>query len=56
VFATLPRKIVAALQEEQFFYIWNDRTTEARFMCSFDTTEEEISNFGRKIKALLASA
>lgn len=53
VFATLPRKIVAALQEEQFFYIWNDRTTEARFMCSFDTTEEEISNFGRKIKALL---
>ena len=45
--------IVAPLQEEQFFYIWDDRTTEARFMCTFDTTEEEITNFGKKIRALL---
>jgi threonine aldolase len=53
VFAILPERIVAPLQEEQFFYIWDDRTTEARFMCAFDTTEEEITNFGKKIRALL---
>ncbi|HEX8039736.1 MAG TPA: low specificity L-threonine aldolase [Chryseosolibacter sp.] len=55
VFAIFPKEIIAALQEEHFFYVWNDRTTEVRLMCSFDTTEAEIKNFGRKIEALLAS-
>lgn len=56
VFAIFPAKIIAALQEEQFFYIWNDRTLEARLMCAFDTTETEIRNFGKKLRSLLASA
>ncbi len=56
VFAIFPKHILSALQEEHFFYVWNDRTTEARLMCAFDTTEEEIKNFGGKIKSLLASA
>ena len=55
VFAIFPKEIIAPLQEEHFFYVWNDRTTEVRLMCSFDTTETEIKNFGRKIEALLAS-
>jgi threonine aldolase len=56
VFALFPEKIIAALQKEYFFYVWNDRTNEVRLMCSFDTTEEEVKDFGRKLRALTASA
>lgn len=56
VFAIMPTKIIEPLQQENFFYVWNDRTSEVRLMCSFDTTEAEIRNFGKKLRALLASA
>ena len=56
VFAILPPAIVEPLQQHSFFYVWNDRTSEARLMCSFDTTEEEVEDFGRRLRALLASA
>jgi threonine aldolase len=56
VFAVMPERIIAPLQDENFFYVWNDRTSEVRLMCSFDTTEVEIKNFGKKIRALVTSA
>jgi threonine aldolase len=55
VFATFPREIISRLQEEHFFYIWNERTAEARLMCAFDTSEEEVKNFGKKIRELLSA-
>jgi len=45
VFALIPRKFVPALQREYFFYVWNEETSEVRFMTSFDTTEEDIKEF-----------
>ena len=56
IFAIFPEKIIPLLQQEHFFYVWNERTAEVRLMCSFDTTEEEIKTFVRKLKALVASA
>lgn len=56
IFAVFPEHIIAPLQEEQFFYVWNERRHEVRLMCSFDTTEEEIERFGKKLRSLLASA
>lgn len=56
VFAVFPRQIIEPLQEQNFFYVWNDATDEVRLMCSFDTTEEEIENFGKRIRALLSNA
>jgi len=56
VFAIFPEKIIEPLQQESFFYVWNDRTHEVRLMCSFDTTEAEIKNFGKKLRALLINA
>ena len=56
VFALLPERIIPQLQEENFFYVWNDRTTEVRLMCAFDTTEEEVKNFAVKLRALLTTA
>lgn len=56
VFAIFPEKIIPALQQEHFFYVWNDRTAEVRLMCSFDTTEDEVKNFVEKLKKLLTTA
>ena len=53
VFALFPKEIIAELQKEIFFYVWNDRTSEVRLMCAFDTKEEEIDRFVNKIKALV---
>ncbi|SHH57565.1 L-threonine aldolase [Chryseolinea serpens] len=53
IFVILPAEIIPALQEEHFFYVWNDKLSEARLMCSFDTTEEDVRSFGRKLRELL---
>lgn len=52
VFAILPKAITPQLQEEIFFYVWNEQTNEVRLMCSFDTKEEEIERFINKIREL----
>lgn len=53
VFAILPKEIIKPLQEKFFFYIWNDKASEVRWMTSFDTTEEEITEFTQTIKNLI---
>lgn len=53
VFAIVPRHIIAPLQEKYFFYIWNEKNAEVRWMTSFDTTEQEIYDFVAHLKYLL---
>ncbi len=53
VFVKLPAEIVPELQEHCFFYVWNEKNSEVRLMCSFDTTEESIRSFGNKLRSLL---
>ena len=53
IFVILPQEIIPALQEEHFFYVWNDKLSEARLMCSFDTTEADVRSFGKKLRELL---
>ncbi|HOX83497.1 MAG TPA: low specificity L-threonine aldolase [Chryseolinea sp.] len=55
VFATMPPSIIPTLQEEHFFYVWNDKTSEARLMCSFDTTEEDVLNFAKHLNSLTSA-
>ena len=45
VFAEIPAQFVPALQKKYFFYVWNEETSECRFMASFDTTEDDIHDF-----------
>jgi len=45
VFAEIPAKFVPTLQKKYFFYVWNEETSECRFMASFDTTEDDIRDF-----------
>lgn len=53
VFAIVPAEIIAQLQEEYFFYMWDESRSEVRWMTSFDTQEEDIHNFVALIKSLV---
>ncbi|HEY3402960.1 MAG TPA: low specificity L-threonine aldolase [Ohtaekwangia sp.] len=53
IFAIMPPSLIPTLQEESFFYVWNEKTSEVRLMCSFDTTEADVNNFLLRIKTLL---
>jgi len=53
VFAIIPHEIISKLQEEYFFYVWDEVKSEVRWMTSWDTTEEDIENFGNKLKDLI---
>ena len=45
VFAKIPREAIAKIQERYFFYVWNEEESIVRWMCSFDTTEEDVREF-----------
>jgi threonine aldolase len=53
IFVKLPPHIIPELQKEHFFYVWNEKISEVRLMCSFDTAEEEIKSFGSRLRELL---
>lgn len=53
VFAEVPRKYIPVLQKQYFFYVWNEETSEARFMTSFDTTESDIESFISLVKKII---
>ena len=45
VFAILPPGAAEELQREFKFYVWDEHTGEVRWMCSWDTTEEDVDAF-----------
>ena len=45
VFAVIPKQFIPQLQKKYFFYVWNEETSECRFMASFDTTEDDVREF-----------
>ena len=53
VFAQLPREVWTTLQQEYFFYDWDEAENVVRWMCSFDTTEEDIHNFVAALRKLV---
>lgn len=55
VFVRLPREVWTRLQEKYFFYDWDEDDNVVRFMCSFDTTTEDIVSFADTLKKLLSN-
>jgi threonine aldolase len=51
VFATLPQDAVAPLQEQFDFYVWDERRSEVRFMCAWDTTAEDVARLAAAVRA-----
>jgi len=54
VFAIIPKRAITALQEIYPFYIWDETTLELRWMCSFDTEPEDVTNFANALKHIIA--
>ena len=51
VFAVLPPAVTERLQQRFRFYTWDDATGEVRWMCSWDTTPEDVDSFAAAIAA-----
>jgi threonine aldolase len=47
VFAQIPRHAIDRIMERYFFYPWLEEECIVRWMCSFDTTEEDVKEFAR---------
>jgi len=45
VFAKIPRPAIKKIQERYFFYPWIEEESVVRWMCSFDTTEDDVRQF-----------
>jgi threonine aldolase len=56
VFAILPPKVTERLQKRFRFYVWDPATGEVRWMCSWDTTEDDIQSFSSAIAEEMAKA
>jgi threonine aldolase len=45
VFAQIPRPAIAKIKDRYFFYPWIEDECIVRWMCSFDTTEDDVMKF-----------
>ena len=54
VFASIPRDAIARIKERYFFYVWDEEESVVRWMCSFDTTEEDVKEFAAFVGAAVA--
>jgi threonine aldolase len=54
VFARLPVEVTPRLQQRFPFYVWDEHTGEVRWMCSWDTTDEDVETFAAAVREALA--
>ncbi|MEE1813877.1 MULTISPECIES: low specificity L-threonine aldolase [unclassified Streptomyces] len=50
VFARLPHEVSRRLQERFRFYFWDEAAGDVRWMCAFDTTEDDVDAFLQALK------
>jgi threonine aldolase len=50
VFAQIPRHAIEKIKKHYFFYTWIEEDSIVRWMCSFDTTEEDIHKFADVVR------
>jgi threonine aldolase len=51
VFVQIPRHAVEKIKARYFFYMWMEEECIVRWMCSFDTTEEDVRDFAQVVAA-----
>jgi threonine aldolase len=49
VFVQIPRHAVEKIKARYFFYMWIEEECIVRWMCSFDTTEEDVRDFAHVV-------
>lgn len=53
IFAIFPTSIISTMQQTGFFYVWNEKNSEVRLMCSWDTTEADVDAFLQNLSSQL---
>jgi threonine aldolase len=53
VFAQIPREAISKIQERYFFYVWSEEESVVRWMCSFDTMEEDVRQFAEYVREVV---
>ncbi|MGC3992569.1 MAG: low specificity L-threonine aldolase [Propionicimonas sp.] len=56
VFVRLPDGVADAVRQRFFFYDWDASVNEVRWMCSFDTTEDDVDTFAGLVREAVAAA
>ncbi len=49
VFVQIPRHAVEKIKARYFFYMWIEEECIVRWMCSFDTTEDDVRDFAQVV-------
>jgi len=49
VFAQIPQHAIEKIKERYFFYPWIEEECIVRWMCSFDTAEEDVREFAQVV-------
>jgi threonine aldolase len=49
VFARIPPHSIEKIKKHYFFYVWIEEESIVRWMCSFDTTEDDIRDFAKVV-------
>ena len=55
VFAQIPRHSIEKIKQRFFFYPWIEEECIVRWMCSFDTTEEDVREFAVAVREAVKS-
>lgn len=55
VFARLPHAVSERLQKRFRFYFWDEKAGDVRWMCAFDTTEDDVDTFVLALKEEMAA-
>jgi threonine aldolase len=55
VFARLPPRARERLLERFPFYVWDEASGEVRWMCSWDTTAEDVEGFAVALREAVAA-
>jgi threonine aldolase len=53
VFPVLPESVTQELQQKYRFYVWDQVTGQVRWMCSWDTTEDDVTGMLAALRAAL---
>ncbi len=53
VFAKIPRRAITKLLKRYFFYVWNEEQSVVRWMCSWDTTEQDVKQFAEFLRQIV---
>jgi threonine aldolase len=56
VFAVLPRELADTVRADFPFYTWDEATGEVRWMCSWDTSEDDVQRFAAALERAAAAA